>query len=77
MCLSVNENERLSNCEACLHAVFFFFNISNVMRKTHTPPRKPLNYVLNDLPPSPAACPILGQQHFRARGTEGRKKKEA
>uniref|UniRef100_A0A3Q0S1I6 WD repeat containing planar cell polarity effector n=1 Tax=Amphilophus citrinellus TaxID=61819 RepID=A0A3Q0S1I6_AMPCI len=57
----------------CMGFLFFIFFIPNVMRNTHAPPRKPLNYVLDDLPPSPAACPILGQQHCGERGTEERK----
>lgn len=67
MCLSVNENERLCNYKACLRAAVFFFSFPNVMRNTRTPLHKPLNYVLDDLPASPAACPILGQQHCRER----------
>ncbi len=74
MCLSVNENERLCNYEARLHAVFLFF--PNVMRNMHTPPLKPLNYVLDDFPPSPAACPILGQQHCSERGGRDRREEE-
>lgn len=44
------------------------------MHNTRTPPHKPLNYVLDDLPPSPAACPILGQQRCRERGRKGQKR---
>lgn len=47
---------------------------SNVMPNTHSPPRKPLNYVLDDLPPSPAACPILGQRLFRGGERQGQER---
>lgn len=57
----------------CIQFLYFFF--SNVMPNTHTP-HKPLNYVLDDLPPSPAARPILGQQHCRERGRKGQKRVE-
>lgn len=49
---------------------------SNVMLNTHTPPHKPLNYVLDDLPLSPAACPILGQQLCRRRREMGTGERE-
>lgn len=44
------------------------------MPNTHSPPHKPLNYVLDDLPPSPAACPILGQELCRETGRLGQKR---
>lgn len=46
------------------------------MPNTHTPPHKPLNYVLDDLPLSPAACPILGQQLCRRRRETGTEERE-
>ena len=40
------------------------------MPNTHAPAHKPLNYVLDDLPPSPTACPCLGQELCREGGRQ-------
>lgn len=67
MCLCVNENVHLCDYEARFTCCLF---ISNLMPNTHTPAHKPLNYVLDDLPPSPTACPCLGQELCREGGRQ-------